>query len=200
MRTSWTLSAGHHRVPMPSAESGPSLRQTGAACRPSRGSRSGRPASERALGRWRRRMGARWRQRFVLGLAVWGLRLAALCILALWFVPERRYEQSAMAERTYFGLGWPEHWLASEGSLEFRPTLRYDGTWSYRVRKRGPLTAWDPLPPSTGLDDAFTYRRWKRGNPLYGPLWQTGVAVACWVTAAYFNQFRRPPPVPQGGG
>ncbi|MBO0698638.1 MAG: hypothetical protein J2P46_09605, partial [Zavarzinella sp.] len=88
--------------------------------------------------------------------------------------------------------GWPDHWLASEVSLEFRPTLRRDGTWSYKVHKRGPLTAWDPIPQSAGLDDAFTYRRWKRENPLYGPLWQTGIAAVCWVVAAYLNQFRRP--------
>ena len=132
-------------------------------------------------------------RRTVLTLAVWGLRLAALGTLVLWFIPTRQYESTENAERTYFGLGWPDHWLASEVTLDFRPTVRRDGTWSYEYKRRGPLTAWDPVPSSAGIEDAFTYRRWKRENPLYGPLWQTALGVMCLVVAAYLNQFRRPP-------
>jgi hypothetical protein len=128
-----------------------------------------------------------------LTLLVWGPRLAALGTLVLWFVPTRRYESTENTERTYFGLGWPDHWLASDVTLEFRPTVRRDGTWSYDYKRRGPLTAWDPVPSSLGLEDAFTYRRWKRENPLFGPLWQTAVGGVCLLVASYVNQFRRPP-------
>ncbi|MDY3563503.1 hypothetical protein R5W23_005115 [Gemmata sp. JC673] len=131
-------------------------------------------------------------RRIGLTVAVWGLRLAALGPLALWFIPTRQYESNETAERTYFGLGWPDHWLASEVTLEFRPTVRRDGTWSYEYKRRGPLTAWDPVPHSAGIEDAFTYQRWKRENPLYGPLWQTAIGGVCLLVAAYLNQFRHP--------
>jgi hypothetical protein len=128
-----------------------------------------------------------------LAVAVWGLRLVALGTLALWFVPSRQYVSTETAERTYFG--WPDHWLASEVTLEFRPTVRRDGTWSFEYKRRGPLTAWDPEPHSAGIEDAFIYRRWKRENPLYGPLWQSAVGVMFLLIAAYLNQFRGPPVV-----
>ncbi|VTS00898.1 unnamed protein product [Gemmata massiliana] len=135
------------------------------------------------------------RRRIGLAVAVWGLRLAALSVLVLWFIPTRQYESTENAERTYFGLGWPDHWLASEVTLTFRPTVRRDGTWSYEFHRRGPLTAWDRVPDSMGLEDAFTYHRWKRENPLYGPLWQTAVGGVFLLVAVYLNQFRRDRPV-----
>jgi len=137
-------------------------------------------------------------RRIGVAVAVWGLRLAALGTLALWFIPTRQYESTETAERTYFGLGWPDPWLASEVTLQFRPTVRRDGTWSHEYKRRGPLTAWDPEPRTLGIEDAFTYRRWKRENPLYGPLWQSAVGVVCVLVAAYLNQFRRRPVVPNG--
>jgi len=63
-----------------------------------------------------------------LAFVVWGLRLAALGTLVLWFIPTRQYESIENAERTYFGLGWQGRWLASEVTLEFRTTQSTSAT------------------------------------------------------------------------
>jgi hypothetical protein len=124
-----------------------------------------------------------------LRLVVWALRSVALGALALWFIPERRYEVSETAEQTYFALGWPEQWLVSDVTLEFLPTWSVDSGWSRKVRMQGLLTVWDPIPQGGG----FGYRARKRVNPLYGPLWQTGVGAVCLAIAIYLNQFRKRP-------
>jgi hypothetical protein len=122
-----------------------------------------------------------------LGFLVWCLRLIALGTLALWLIPERRYEVSEATEHTYFALGWPEQWVVSDVALEAMPTWSLDGGWSRKLRLQGPLTVWDPIPHGGGIN----YRAMKRVNPLYGPLWQTGLGTVCFAIAIYLNQFRR---------
>ena len=134
-------------------------------------------------------------RRAAVGVLVWGLRLAAVGSLAAWGVPHREYEATDLTERTYVGYGWPTHWLASEVELRADP-VRLDmdrGVVPNTLRKRGPLTAWEPQPTVRGVGDGYTYRAWSRCSLLvHGPVWPTALGGVVWLVARYLGQFRRP--------
>lgn len=59
------------------------------------------------------------RRRFALIAIVWLLRLTALASFAIWFIPEDRYSVTDIGEETYYGMGWPDHWLASRVTVQY---------------------------------------------------------------------------------